>query len=274
MVKRRIRAIVIVAVVLIAVTTMWIMFCGWQWSWGPFSRLHYLKTQSYPGNAEKYDIAQTPVHDNSPLLGQRLCFLGSSVTYGSASMGTSFADYIGRRNDCSFVKEAVPGTTLVDNSADSYVQRMLKLDANDSFELFICQLSTNDASQSKPLGEISSSNNLGDFDTSTVTGAMEYIICYAVNTWDCPVVFYTNPSYDSEAYDQMVSRLLELQDKWDIGVVDFWNDDTFNSISAEERDLYMADSIHPTKAGYLEWWTPVMEEYLFQYIAQEKEALP
>lgn len=32
----------------------------------------------------------------------------------------------------------------------------------------------------------------------------------------------------------------------------------FNNISAEERSLYMADNIHPTKAGYLEWWTPYM----------------
>lgn len=28
----------------------------------------------------------------------------------------------------------------------------------------------------------------------------------------------------------------------------------------------MADKIHPTKAGYLEWWTPKMEQYIYDYI--------
>lgn len=28
----------------------------------------------------------------------------------------------------------------------------------------------------------------------------------------------------------------------------------------------MADKIHPTKAGYLEWWTPKMEQYIYKYI--------
>ena len=29
-----------------------------------------------------------------------------------------------------------------------------------------------------------------------------------------------------------------------------------------QRELYMADLIHPTKAGYREWWTPVFEKAL------------
>ena len=47
---------------------------------------------------------------------------------------------------------------------------------NEKFDAFACQLSTNDASKEMPIGELSSSENLEDFDTQTVTGAMEYII--------------------------------------------------------------------------------------------------
>lgn len=32
-----------------------------------------------------------------------------------------------------------------------------------------------------------------------------------------------------------------------------WNDEAYNQISEEERSLYMAGSIHPAKAGNLEW---------------------
>lgn len=52
------------------------------------------------------------------------------------------------------IGKAVSGTTLVDEDKTSYVSRLKKID-EDSTDLFICQLSTNDASQNKPLGTIS-----------------------------------------------------------------------------------------------------------------------
>ena len=131
----------------------------------------------------------------------------------------------------------------------------------------MCQLSTNDASKNISLGEISESKNIQDFDTSTVTGALEYIICYARQTWDCPVVFFTGSRYDSAAYGAMVDRLLELQEKWDIGVLDLWSDDGFNNLSDDTRALYMADGIHPTKAGYRDWWGPELERQLCIYLS-------
>lgn len=199
------------------------------------------------------------------LSGKKIIFLGSSVTYGSAANGVSFADYIGERNQVSVVKEAVSGTTLVDNGPDSYVSRMKKLDDSD-VDLLVCQLSTNDATQKKPLGNITDTMELDSFDTSTVAGAIEYIICYAKKTWNCPVTFYTNPKYESEEYAVMVKLLLEIQKKWDIFLIDFWNDDAFNAISEEKRNIYMADPIHPTKAGYLEWWTPYIEKKITEFM--------
>ena len=57
----------------------------------------------------------------------------------------------------------------------------------------------------------------------------------------------------------MVDRLMELKDKWDIGVIDLYTDEAFNDIDAESYALYMADPIHPINAGYTEWWFPKME---------------
>ena len=122
-------------------------------------------------------------------------------------------EVLARRFGCTFTKSAVSGTTLVDTGVLGYVTRMKRLDPDAHYDLFICQLSTNDATKEKPLGEIS---NGSDFDTSTVTGAMEYIISYARDTWGCPVVFFTGSHYESEAYDAMVRRLHELKDKYDI----------------------------------------------------------
>lgn len=246
----------------------WLAFCGYQWSWGPFVKLHDYKTASLAGNAEQYALDTIEVERNSPLKNKNIVFLGSSVTYGASSMGVSFADYIGAMNDCNIIKEAVSGTTLVDEGVDSYISRLNKIDTQNA-DIFVCQLSTNDATQKKPLGEINNSVNINDFNTKTVAGAIEYIIAYAKDKWDCPVVFYTNPKYDSANYQAMVNLLLEIQKKWNIGIIDMWNDVDFNNITDEQKSLYMADSIHPTQAGYLEWWTPVFESKLKEVIKNE-----
>ena len=186
-------------------------------------------------------------------------FLGSSVTYGAASGGMAFPEYITKRNGCKMIKEAVSGTTLVDNGPDSYISRMKGIDKTLKADLFMCQLSTNDATQKKPLGRISEN---GSYDTSTVAGAIEYIISYAKDTWNCPVVFYTNPRYDSKEYAAMVKLLRDIAVKWGIKVIDLWNDEDFNAITEAQRKQYMADPIHPTREGYLQWWTPYMEIFL------------
>jgi lysophospholipase L1-like esterase len=263
--KKKIKIMIRVIAIFSIITIVWLGYCGFEWSWGPFCKLHDLKTKNLAGNNEKYAVENVEEQTNSLLAGKRICFLGSSVTYGAASMGESFVDFLRKRDGIVATKDAVSGTTLVDQGTDSYIERLKKLDKNMELDLFVCQLSTNDATQNKFLGNISDSKDLNAFDKSTITGAIEYIIAYSQETWDCPVVFYTNPQYDNENYQKMVERLLQLQQKWDIGVINMWDNPEFNQISEKERTLYMADAIHPTKAGYLLWWTPYMEKYLIEY---------
>ncbi len=246
---------------------VWLMICGYLWTWGPFSGMANLRFKNLAGNGDVYSVENVEELENSPLEGVNICYLGSSVTYGASSLQTSFVEYIAKRNNTTYVKEAVSGTTLVDEGIGSYISRMQSLDKDAHFDMFVCQLSTNDATQNKTLGEVSADGTT-EFDTSTVCGAIEYIITYVTQTWNCPVVFYTNSYYESQSYSAMVEALEEIQQKYDIGVIDLYTDEEFNDISDEQRALYMADDIHPTKAGYLEWWTPKMEEYLYDFIGQ------
>lgn len=121
-----------------------------------FSKLYDIKLKRHPGNAEKYALDQVVEQEIEELNGKKIIFLGSSVTYGASSKGVSFVDYIGKRNHIKIVKEAVSGTTLVDENADSYISRMKKIKEED-VDIFICQLSTNDATQKKELGAVSES---------------------------------------------------------------------------------------------------------------------
>lgn len=202
----------------------------------------------------------------SPLKDKKLLFLGSSVTCGSAAGGVSMADHIRGLDGCRVVKEAVRGTTLADRSPDSYVSRLKRVDTDQDFDAVICQLSTNDASQRIPLGTV---GNSGDtFETDTVAGAMEAIIAYVQDTWNCPIVFYTNTKFDSPEYQAMVDILPLLKAKWGIHILDLWNDDEMNNVGADKYALYMSDAIHPTRAGYLRWWTPKFQACLYELIGE------
>lgn len=264
--KPRWKRILKVALIVVATLTV-IELCalGWLGNMGPLKFLYDVRFGMLPGNAEAYGFDKIEPLENSPLQGKNICVLGSSVTYGMASQQTAIPEYLGARFGCTYTKEAVSGTTLADTGKTSYVQRMLQLDPNAHYDLFVCQLSTNDASKEIPLGVITD----GEPDTATITGAMEYIIRYAQNTWHCPVVFFTNARYDSDAYAAMVKRLYELKDKYGIGVIDLWTNDGFNGISAEQRSLYMNDRIHPTKAGYRDWWGPELDRQLIAYLTEQ-----
>lgn len=223
------------------------------------------------GNKQEYSVENTLALPTNALSGKTIIFLGSSVTYGSAAYGESFVDFMEKRDAIQPVKEAVGGTVLVDETVrgkKSYIERLKTIDPSIRADAFVCQLSTNDATMKKPLGEVSDGFKKEDFDTHTIAGAIEYIIAYAKETWDCPIIFYTGTQYKSEHYGKMVDLLLEIQEKWDIGVIDLWNDAEMNAVSDTDYKLYMVNGIHPSRAGYREWWTPKFEAYLTELFSQ------
>ena len=57
----------------------------------------------------------------------------------------------------------------------------------------------------------------------------------------------------------MVSLIKDIADSEDVVLVNMWDDEALNQKIDEKRDYYMADAIHPTKAGYLEVITPFVE---------------
>ena len=235
--------------------------------------------QGYEGNT--YVVKAEEKNESDPLSGLEIAWLGSSVTYGQSAGGYSMADAIEDSHPATnSYKYVISGTTLAEYHSEhclpvdgdgfhgSYVNRMRMISPDKHFDLFIVQLSTNDATGGIPLGEISEGSELEDFDTSTVIGSMEYIVKYVTETWNCPVMFYTGTKYDSEPYGEMVEATLKLQEKWHFGLIDLWNSEEMNTVSEEDYAKYMADGIHPNKAGYIEWWTPQFEAGITEYLAK------
>lgn len=217
----------------------------------------------HPGNAMKYAPSRLQPDPESSLQGKTIFCLGSSVTRGMASRGVSFVDYIARLDGCIMIREAVSASTLADTSPRSYLRRLRRHPAvKQPIDCFLCQLSTNDATFCSHMGKVSDSYDPSSFDSRTSVGGMETIIAFARETWGCPIVFFTGTRFDNPRYHKEVNLLLELEEKWNITVIDLWHDEKLNQLTQEERRLYMNDGIHPTMAGYLLWWTPVIRQAL------------
>lgn len=269
--KKVVKVILITFLVLVLGFAAFVVYMLGSYGIGPLHGVRDRKLKNLEGNSSEYIFDSLEAKEDSPLAGKTIFALGSSVTYGEASFQEAVGEYFAKRYDAKLEKEAVSGTTLIDNGENSYVSRMKnKFNTDEQCDLFVVQLSTNDARIKAKLGNISDSESLEDFDTNTITGAMEYITCYVQEHWKCPVVFYTGSYFESAEYEQMVKRVLELEDKYDDFVVlNLYDDQSFNAISDKERSLYMFDEIHPTKAGYRDWWGPELEKQLDAFLAQK-----
>ncbi|WP_147369751.1 SGNH/GDSL hydrolase family protein [Bombilactobacillus bombi] len=202
---------------------------------------------------------------HSALAGKKIVFLGSSVTRGLAAGGISFVDFLKSEDGVNTIKNAIDGTTLAGRGANTYVNRMKKqISPQTKLDAFVCQLSTNNVAQNKPLGTISNSKDIADFDINTTTGAIEYVIKYVQDTWHCSVIFYTGLYRDNPKYNQLVARLFELQKKWNFSIIDLYNNSDINNALKQNYNIYMADAIHPRKVFYQDYWTPIFRQELLK----------
>lgn len=221
-----------------------------------------------------YTVKKLDEPDSSdPLSGLHIIWIGSSVTYGAQAGGHySMVDAIQDNHPGTVCeKYAISATTLVNDSISSYVNRLKLIPKDKTPDLIVVQLSTNDATTGKPFGEISDSFDLKDFDDTTIAGAIETIIAYAKETFDCPVAFYSGSYCEKENYPEMVELLLQIQEKWGIGVSDLFNNEEMTAIyGTDVYDTYMHDEVHPFRKGYVEWWTPAIEKDLSDFLSQEK----
>ena len=201
-----------------------------------------------------------------PLAGKKIFYLGSSITYGYASGGVAFGEIINKISGNPFAKEAVSGTTLIDNGSNSYVQRLKKLNFSEKPDFLVVQLSTNDFSQNRPLGYVQGGTSSSSFDTTTVSGAIQYIIAYAKE--QCPtvkVVFYTGAVRDGWGYKSAYENYINgdfktICEKWNIEPLDIFH------TKYKSYSFYMNDDIHPTVEGYAAGWTPLFVQYFEEHL--------
>lgn len=247
------------------------------------------------GNNELYELDAVTPKEDSPLNGKTLYWLGSSVTYGAASRQQSMVDYIGKIDQCTCIKNAVSGTTLMTgekNPEKSYVSRMLNpewgFDPSEKIDAFICQISTNDTKEENLIhrGSVRDSYagcTLEDYDLTTTLDSVAYVIQYVHDTWNCPVFFYSGSWFGGEGevrgnkdpsgdnYDTFIQEVTQIanmfneMDGYSVKILDLFHDEEFNHLVTDTDYSYlMGDAVHPRQAGYLIWWVPYFENFLYE----------
>ena len=84
---------IILAAIAIFLFIQW-LFIGYRFSFGPFKSLGDIRMAKLPGNAESYGMNQLDAMEASPMTGKKILFLGSSVTYGAASLREGIPEYL------------------------------------------------------------------------------------------------------------------------------------------------------------------------------------
>lgn len=220
------------------------------------------------GNAPAYSPDQVTFNPQSPLVGKKIAFLGSSVTYGFAAKGKSFVGFLAARDGVRVTKSAISGTTLAGRDPAGYLARLQSdFSSGDHYDLFVCQLSTNDNRHGKKLGTRTPADQWTNFDCNTTLGAIEEICREIPTKLGCPFAFYTCLQDDpAHRYAELIKELYQLQAKWGFGVIDlFHNQGLLASTAAHPNAMF--DDVHPTQEGYLKIWLPVFEQELTNILA-------
>lgn len=229
----------------------------------------FKSTAYQQGNATEFSPDNITFNAGSPLAGKRIAFLGSSVTYGFAAKGKSFVDYLQARDGVQITKSAISGTTLAGLEAGGYLDRLEHdFSENNYYDMFVCQLSTNDNRHGKALGTITPNDQRDHFDRSTTLGAIEEICRYVSTHFACPLAFYTCLQDDPAGkYAKLIAQLKKLQTKWGFTIIDlFHNQGLLASTAAHPNAMF--DDVHPTQEGYLKIWLPVFEKELPAILAR------
>lgn len=217
------------------------------------------------GNNDEYNVEQLKKNEDSVMQDDPYVFLGSDFTFGAKSDGQSFVDYLEAVDGIKCKKYGGEGYKLNGKGEETLAYSFSKaVEENTNPKVVFCEIPVCNAKGRQKIGELTSSYYIGDCDTTTFYGALEYICASADLNWGCKVVFITCPTNDEKKYDPLVEATNAVAEKWNTKVINFYNNEEI-SFDKSERKLCMVDSSSPTKAGYNKVYAPKVEEFIQRY---------
>ena len=238
----------------------------------------FMKCTNFKVNADETTIDLSNVESN-PLKDKTLCFMGDSIMAATSTGVKGWVGIMSENNpNTNFYNYGHDGYTIAkaeDDWSNRSIQNVLPtiLSEHPTSDYIVFQGGANDywgSSHGITLGEISSGYNPNNFDRTTFSGGMEYIINYLYTNFPkTKIVFIvTHQVYASNFY-QFMDRAKEICKKWAVPYIDLFDEGNINFQISYMRDRYSrhdethptGDGLHPNLDGY-EIETPLIENTL------------
>ena len=205
---------------------------------------------------------------NAPLYGMKALFCGDSISYGHYDIpaGDSWAGRIQKYYGTISTNMSRSGWCLstVRGQAGQIVNQ-LKSVAGTDFDIIVLQGGVNDAWGTTdgtniiaPVGEMSDSFDVKDFDITTYAGALEEFFYTARKYYPDALLCYIISFYMPNAgvghvgdMEEYYAVGMEICDKWGVPYLDMYHDDYLNYELLEiGTNKCLTDPVHPNVLGY------------------------
>ena len=205
---------------------------------------------------------------SSPLYGKKVLFCGDSISYGHHDIpaGYSWAGRIQKYYGTESDNRSRSGWCLSTvRGAGGQIVNQLKEVKNRDYDMIVVQGGVNDAwgttdgtNKIAPVGEMTDSFDVKDFDTTTYAGGLEEFFYYAREYYPdatlCYIISFYMPNAgvghvgDMEEYYAMG---MEICDKWDVPYLDLYHDEyVTNELLEVGTAKCLRDPVHPNSVGY------------------------
>ena len=188
------------------------------------------------------DTEIAAVESDSALSGKKILFLGDSITAATRDDAAQkgWAGRIGTDYGAITTNAGWSGASVSTNK-DSRIIAKMEENKNNTYDYVILHGGVNDAMTKAPLGKVSDSKNVADFDISTYAGALEELIyCakeYFPNAKIGFIVNYQTPNSTWGGYTKDMAAYFytakQVCEKWEIPYLDLF----FGSVEVEGKML-------------------------------------
>ena len=212
-----------------------------------------------------------------PLYGKSALFVGDSILQADADRACdadwriypsgqrSWAGRIGLRNNMTFTNAGKSGATIAETSSNNQIYTQLHKNKRHSFDFVILWGGINDAWKDVPIGSLSNSTNIDDFDQTTFYGGLEATLCSAkewyADSTIAYVISYSMPLAKDgvvlttlrNGYGAYVDAIKAACEKWGVPYLNLYEDTDFctNVLKTGTSNYYFKDDgIHPYTPGH------------------------
>ncbi|MBO5898359.1 MAG: SGNH/GDSL hydrolase family protein [Clostridia bacterium] len=225
---------------------------------------------------------QVEVKKDSPLYGKSALYCGDSISYGHYDTipGTSWAGRLEKQYGLDGDNRSKSGWCLSTvRGQGGQIVNQLKGARSGDYDFVVLEGGVNDAWGATdgsgvyaPVGKMTDSFDVKDYDVTTFAGGLEELFWYAKEYFpDAQIVYIsmfdmpkapasTNRVSDMDDYYAEAEKICE---KWGVAYLDLYNNAELSAALNVQQgsNAYLQDPVHPTAKGY-DVMTPYIADFL------------